>query len=213
MDILPAYEDSLVVLVSTEQGEISVANLIDRLALLRFQVQWKGPILIIANAPDIQQLQKWDLFRLQQESRYVAQTCLSRPVLIGKLIYTLSILRGYQPGAWRITIDTLKNQDSIQETWSLFRQIESKASNGKQPTNLLRKLIQTLLDEKLILKTLIGHEGLNTIHQSIGIHKENSKGSVMECCLEGNQDEIISSLKKIMERIPMVGVIENARSK
>jgi hypothetical protein len=144
MDGLPAYEDGLVALVSTEQGEMSVSNLIHRLALLRFQAQWPGPILIVANPSDVQQLQKWELFKLQHGAPYVAQTCVCRPVLVRELFSALSTLRDYQPGAWKLTIDTLKGQDAIQRAWDLLRKIEGKVSNGERPINLLEYIQERL---------------------------------------------------------------------
>lgn len=201
MEGLPADEDSLVVLVSTKRGESAVSELIHQLGLLRFQVQWKGPILLIADPSDVQRVQKWELFTLQQGARYVGQTCLERPVLVSELFSALSTVRAYHPGAWKRLMKTLSDPDAIHKTWELFGQIESEFSKGNWPIDLLNTLYQTLLSPTLVIRDLIGHHGVNTIRRFAGIDAGVSD-SVRERSRVDNPEEVIALLREIMARIP-----------
>jgi len=197
-------EESLIVIISTAQGEDIVSYLITCLVLLRFKIQWKGAILLITEPANVTEVQKWDLFKLQDGSAYVGQACIARPVVVGELMYTLSTLRPYASGAWRLMNDALKSRGEIQRAWNLFNEIEDKVFSNKWPADSLKQLFQILMDEKLVLKNLIGHDGFNTIREFADIHENlsNPNKEFEEYSMEENKKAVISSLRDIMGRIP-----------
>jgi hypothetical protein len=198
--ILPS-ENSLVVFLSAKQGEDSLSYLAQQLTLLRFQVQWRGMILLIADAATIAQLQQWELFKLQQGAPYVAQTCLTRPVLVVELLSALATLRPYASGAWRLVNDTLKNQDSIQEAWKLFGQIQSEPLRDIEQVALLKTLLRILLDENLVLQHLLGHDGLRTVRH-LADDLNRAYESSQETISTQTWNAIISTLGRTMQPLP-----------
>jgi len=192
----------LLVFVLTQQGEDSVSFLINRLMLIRFKRDWRGAVLVIADHSQVEQVQKWELFKLQEGNHFFAQLCLARPVLIGNLVDALSILRPYYPNAWQLVKKTLKDHDRIQEAWELFNKVETEFSNTQWLADTLKELFHILIDEKLVLKSLIGHDGFNTIRKFAAHIDESPRNFFKKYHLGENKDVVLFSLREIMRRIP-----------
>ena len=153
------------------------------------------------SASIVQQLQRWELFKLQQGSPYVAQTCLTRPVLVVELVAALAALRPYAYGAWRLVTRTLKNQDSLQEAWEQFRRIQSETSKDIGQVALLTTLLRTLLDETLVLKDLLGHDGVRTV-RNLAETLDRARDFSQKAISTQTWNEIISTLSRVMQPLP-----------
>lgn len=147
-EILPHEKDGLVVAVSTYQHSLSAAFFINFLVFIRLHHQWKGRILLIADPYDVHRVEKWDLFQLQHGSKYMAQKCLKRPLMLVDLLAAMSVLRPYSPSAWQLMLNTLKDRDCIRAAFKMIEKLEESSEKRQWDIDLLNKLCEMLLDEQ-----------------------------------------------------------------
>lgn len=179
-------EDGLIVLVSSQQGY--VANFAKHISHLRFHENWKGTLLLIAHPADVQEIQKWELFTLQQHNFHIAQVCVEHPVLLGELIPALLRLRSYSPSAIERLNELIKNKGSMSKAWKLWKEINNNPDI--QSLGIMKELIQMITNEELILRSLINHRNLRQL--------DELAPNVQETAWE----KTIELLNNVMSRIP-----------